>query len=33
MLKPAAFLDRDSVINNEKKYLYKIKHLEWIDGL
>tara|TARA_B100001093_G_C26437918_1_gene846814 strand:- start:130 stop:630 length:501 start_codon:yes stop_codon:yes gene_type:complete len=32
MLKPAAFLDRDGVINKEKEYVYKIKDFEWIDG-
>ena len=32
MLKPAAFLDRDGVINKEKGYLYKIGDFEWIDG-
>ena len=32
MLKPAAFLDRDGVINKEKEYLYKIKDFEWIKG-
>ena len=32
MLKPAAFFDRDGVINKEKKYIFKIKDFEWIDG-
>lgn len=32
MLKPAAFLDRDGVINKEKRYLYKIDDFEWIEG-
>lgn len=32
MLKPAAFLDRDGVINKEKGYVYKIEDFEWIDG-
>ena len=32
MLKPAAFLDRDGVINKDKKYLYKIDDFEWIEG-
>ena len=32
MLKPAAFLDRDGVINQEKEYVYKIKDFEWIEG-
>jgi D-glycero-D-manno-heptose 1,7-bisphosphate phosphatase len=32
MLKPAAFLDRDGVINKEKGYLYKIDDFEWIEG-
>ena len=32
MLKPAAFLDRDGVINKEKGHLYKIDDFEWIEG-
>tara|TARA_B110000483_G_scaffold105485_1_gene128729 strand:+ start:9036 stop:9536 length:501 start_codon:yes stop_codon:yes gene_type:complete len=32
MLKPAAFLDRDGVINKEKGYLYKVDDFEWIEG-
>ncbi len=32
MLKPAAFLDRDGVINREKEYVYKIQDFEWIEG-
>ena len=32
MLRPAAFLDRDGVINKEKGYLYKINDFEWIKG-
>ena len=32
MLKPAAFLDRDGVINHEKGYVYKISDFEWIEG-
>lgn len=32
MLKPAAFLDRDGVINKEKEYLSKIDDFEWIEG-
>ena len=32
MLRPAAFLDRDGVINKEKGYLYKIDDFEWIEG-
>jgi len=32
MLK-ALFLDRDGVINIEKKYLYKIKDFEFINGI
>ena len=32
MLKPAAFLDRDGVINEEKGYVYKVDDFEWIDG-
>ena len=29
----ALFLDRDSVINVEKEYLYKIEDFEFIDGI
>tara|TARA_A100000164_G_C21780997_1_gene711008 strand:- start:398 stop:898 length:501 start_codon:yes stop_codon:yes gene_type:complete len=32
MLKPAAFLDRDGVINKDKGYIYKISEFEWIEG-
>ena len=32
MLKPAAFLDRDGVINKDKGHVYKINDFEWIDG-
>ena len=32
MLKPAAFLDRDGVINKEKEYVYKVEDFDWIDG-
>ena len=32
MLKPAAFLDRDGVINKEKRYVFKIQDFEWIEG-
>ena len=32
MLKPAAFLDRDGVINVDKGYVYKIEEFEWING-
>jgi len=32
MLKPAAFLDRDGVINKDKGYLYKVDDFEWIEG-
>ena len=32
MLRPAAFLDRDGVINKEKGYLYRIDDFEWIEG-
>ena len=32
MLKPAAFLDRDGVINREKDFVYKIQDFEWIEG-
>jgi len=32
MLKPAAFLDRDGVVNKEKGYVHKINEFEWIDG-
>lgn len=30
MSKPAIFLDRDGVINVDKKYVYKISDFEWI---
>ena len=30
MSKPAVFLDRDGVINVDKKYVYKISDFEWI---
>ena len=29
-MKPAVFLDRDGVINNDKGYVYKIDDFEWI---
>ena len=32
MIKPAALLDRDGVINIDKGYVYKITDFEWIDG-
>ena len=32
MLKPAAFLDRDGVINKEKNFVIKIEDFEWIQG-
>jgi len=32
-LSKALFLDRDGVINIEKKYLYKVKDFEFIDGI
>lgn len=32
MRKPAAFLDRDGVINKDKGYVYKIKDFQWIEG-
>lgn len=32
-MKKALFLDRDGVINVEKKYLYKIDDFEFIDGI
>ena len=32
MLRPAAFLDRDGVINIEKGYIYKVEQFEWIEG-
>ena len=32
MLKPAAFLDRDGVINKEKDYVFRIQDFEWVDG-
>ena len=31
-MKPAAFLDRDGVINIDKGYVYKIDDFEWIEG-
>ena len=32
MKKPAVFLDRDGVLNKDKKYVHKISDFEWIDG-
>tara|TARA_B110000858_G_scaffold79698_1_gene92309 strand:+ start:677 stop:1177 length:501 start_codon:yes stop_codon:yes gene_type:complete len=32
MLKPAAFLDRDGVINEEKGYIHKVNDFEWVEG-
>lgn len=32
MLKPAAFLDRDGVINQDYGYINKISDFKWIDG-
>lgn len=32
MLKPAAFLDRDGVINEDNGYIYKSKDFKWIAG-
>ena len=32
MLKPAAFLDRDGVINKEKDFVFRIQDFEWMDG-
>ena len=32
MLRPAAFLDRDGVINIDKGYVYKISDFEWTEG-
>lgn len=32
MLKPAAFLDRDGVINKEKGYVHKVEDFDWVDG-
>ena len=32
MLKPAAFLDRDGVINKEKGYVYQVDDFDWIEG-
>ena len=31
-MKPAAFLDRDGVVNVDKGYVYKIEDFEWIEG-
>jgi len=30
--KPAVFLDRDGVLNKNKKYVHKISDFEWIEG-
>jgi D-glycero-D-manno-heptose 1,7-bisphosphate phosphatase len=30
--KPAVFLDRDGVLNKDKKYVHKISDFEWIEG-
>jgi len=32
MLKPAAFLDRDGVINKEKGYVYQVSDFFWVKG-
>ncbi len=32
MLKEAAFLDRDGVINIDKGYVYRVEDLEWMPG-
>lgn len=32
MTKPAAFLDRDGVINIDKGYVFKISDFEWVEG-
>jgi D-glycero-D-manno-heptose 1,7-bisphosphate phosphatase len=32
MSRPAFFLDRDGVINKDKKYVYKVSDFEWIEG-
>jgi len=31
--KPAAFLDRDGVLNVDKEYVHRADQLEWIDGV
>ena len=31
--KPAAFLDRDGVLNIDKEYVHRADQLEWIDGV
>ena len=30
--KPAAFLDRDGILNLDKGYVHKIEDFEWVDG-
>ena len=30
--KPAAFLDRDGVLNVDREYVHRVDQLEWIDG-
>lgn len=32
-LRPALFLDRDGVINDEKKYVHRIEDFEFLDGI
>jgi D-glycero-D-manno-heptose 1,7-bisphosphate phosphatase len=32
ILRKAAFLDRDGVLNVEKRYCYRVDDFEWIDG-
>ena len=31
-IKPAAFLDRDGVLNVDREYVHRVDQLEWIDG-
>ena len=33
MKKKAIFLDRDGVINKDKKYVHKFEDVEWVPGI